>query len=287
VKRDGPIKRSGLILGLLAANVWPGAAGAVPITPEGKLNYPAVNCVIDGIPLRCVLDTGDNATATVPATPATAHLPLISAAHVLGAAGVVVPIDRVKVEAIHAGNITVTQPTEVFRQERAEGYAVLGRGFFQATRTVTFDFRTMALTADGPSGGACPGAFHLAALLEVPAEFDGKPIQAGWDTAAGFTVVDTAVVARNPGLFQYVKDMPATDATDRSVPTKIYTTNALAICGHKIDNLPVAALDLSTVRAKLPTLPNMSAMPEVVFGDNLLMGHVWSFDFSNGNWTVN
>ena len=175
----------------------------------------------------------------------------------------------------------MTQPTRVFRMARSEPISVLGRGFFQAMQTVTFDFRAMALTSDEPAGGICPGAFRVGALLEVPAEFDGQAIQAGWDTGAGATVVDTAFLARHPDLFKYVKDMPAIDSTERAVPSKIYTTNALALCGHKIDAMPVVALDLSAARARKPD------MPDILFGDNLLMGHVWSFDFRDGRWSVN
>jgi hypothetical protein len=275
-------RRSGLILGLLAAILSPGLAVAVPMTPEGELQNLGVNCVIDGIPLRCVIDTGDNATATLPTTPLTAKLPVIGKGGSIGASGVMVPTDYVKVQAIHAGNITVTQPTDVVRTARPENSAVLGRGFFQATITVTFDFRTMNLTADGPAGAVCPGAFHVAAFMEVPAEFDSKAIQAGWDTGAGLTMVDTAFVARHPELFNYLRDFPAIDATTgRSLPAKVYSTSALSLCGHKINNLTVQAVDFSPLRTKAPDVP------DVVFGNNLFAGHVWAFDFSDGRWSVN
>jgi hypothetical protein len=272
---------SRLMLGMLAAAVSPGPAGAVPVTFEGSLNYPTVGCVIDGIPLRCQIDTGDDSSATLPATPLTAHLEVIAAKHAMGAAGVAVSVDEVKVDAIHVGNMAVTQPTGVYRMERSEPFAVLGRGFFQATQTVTFDLKAMTLTADGPSGGLCPGAVRMAALMEVPAEFDGQPIQAGWDTGAGLTTVDTGFLTRHAALFKYVKDMPGIDATQRSVPAKIYTTSAVTLCGHKLENMPVLALDLSAARARRPDTP------DIILGDNLFVGHVWSFDFRDGRWSIN
>jgi hypothetical protein len=268
------------ILALLAAIVSPGAASAVPITIEGSLNYPTVGCVVDGIPLRCQIDTGDDSSVTLPATPLTAHLKVIAAKHAMGAAGVAVSIDEVKVDTIRIGNMTVTQPVGVYRMERAEPFATLGRRFLETTQTVTFDFRAMTLTPDGPAGALCPGSVRMAALMEVPAEFLGQPILAGWDTGAGATTVDSAFVARHPDQFQYVKDMPAIDSTDRSIPAKIYTTNALSICGQELQGIPVLALDLSAARTKRPDLP------DVIFGDNLFLGHVWSFDFSDGRWSI-
>jgi hypothetical protein len=254
----------------------------VPIVLAGRLNYPAVDCEVDSVAGRCILDSGSMDTAVnVPDTAAFAALPTLATRHMMGAGGVAVSTDQVRVGAIHVGDFEMKAPDHAYRGPLPDPNPVLGLDFFKAMQTVTFDFHAMALSRDPPSGRLCPDRFKADSMIEVPADFAGQAMQAGWDTGAGATVVDAALLARHPELFQYVKDFPAEDATGKAVPAKIYTTSAFTLCGIKLNNMPVGVLDLSEARKKKPDLP------EVVFGDNLFMGHVWAFDFRDGRWSIN
>jgi hypothetical protein len=276
--------RSLTLGGLAALLAGAGAAPAlpVPIAIESPLPYATVDCMIDGIAARCELDTGDMATATLVASPAFAKLPVIATKHVMGAAGVVAPSDVVKVGAIRVGDFEMKQPTDVFRNATSTPWPRLGRGFFEAMQTVTFNFQSMILTRDPPAGGICPKPFHVDGVIEVPVSFNGQDMQAVWDTGATMTVVSADFVASHPDQFQYVKDMTRSDdaIAASSMKAKMYMMNGFALCGHRAD-MPVVAIDFTAMKARAPKLP------DIILGDSLFMGHVWSFDFRDGRWSAN
>lgn len=267
----------GLTLLLCAA---PLAARAVPMVLAGQLNFPAVDCKVDGVAARCLIDTGSQGAVSLPATSAYAGLPVLANRRSMSAGGVAAVSQLVQVGALQVGDFELKPPAEAYRQRLPDPNPVLGSGFFEAMGAVTFDFKAMTLTRDPPSSAMCPGGAKITSMIEVPADFLGQTIHAGWDTGAGFTVVDAGLVARHPDEFHYLKDFPARDAIGAVVRSRIYTTSAITLCGMKIDNLPVAALDLSEARKKKPDLP------DVILGDNLLAGHVWAFDFRDGRWSI-
>ncbi len=83
------------------------------------------------------------------------------------------------------------------------------------------------------------------AYLEVILE--AKPVSAVWDTGAGITIVDAALVERHPRLFEEVAPTVGTDAAGHSQQTATYMMGAVSIGGVAFAEQKVAAIDLTLI----------------------------------------
>jgi hypothetical protein len=63
----------------------------------------------------------------------------------------------------------------------------------------------------------------------VEVSWPGVTTRACWDSGAGITVVDRALVAAHPGLFRPAGDAAGTDSTGTRVTTPVFVAAAMAI----------------------------------------------------------
>jgi hypothetical protein len=246
---------------------------------ETRDNLFFVTCKVDRVAERCGLDTGDNAMATLRPSRTADRLPVLGEGQTMGVSGVVAPTHRVKVNRLSVGAMAMDDPDNVQVLIAPRPFSNLGLRFFERLEAVTFDFRHGELRQEGPPR-PCSGALVVDDVMRVPATLGGQGLAVAWDTGASATVADAAYVRAHPELFAFVRDLPSgADSTTTGVPLQLFTAKALAICGQALGDVAVVAVDMSAAKAKIPHFPDLT------LGANLMVGHVWAFDFKGKTWS--
>jgi hypothetical protein len=101
-----------------------------------------------------------------------------------------------------------------------------------------------------------------------------------WDTGAGMTVVDTALIARHPMHFQEVGQSSGMDSTGTEMETPMYKMAAVTIGDVLFPAQKVAAVDLSFVNSTIEAPMNM------ILGYPTLCRANWLFDFPGKRWAI-
>jgi hypothetical protein len=111
-------------------------------------------------------------------------------------------------------------------------------------------------------------------------QWETATASAVWDSGAGITVVDAALIARYPALFSSAGQSTGTDATGARQETPMYRMVGPTIGGVRFPALRVAAVDLAPVNARID-IPM-----DLVLGYNALRHAHWWFDFPGRHWAI-
>lgn len=225
----------------------------------------------------CHIDTGAYG-ARVRAYPSFDKYPSLGKTRNKGVGGEIIESDLIHLKAIKAGQLEVYRPI-VAMLPTTFPHSVLGLEFFEAQSRVTFDFpRNQIYQARfQPS---CSQKFSLKNnLIHVPATMGREKIHAGWDTGASLSVVDAGFAKERTELFEFVRDLAdGGDANGSPVQAKLYKLKNLSLCGRKLKDIAVVAVDFTEPKKE------MADFPDLFIGANLMAGHKWSFNFKDRHW---
>lgn len=114
----------------------------------------------------------------------------------------------------------------------------------------------------------------------VDVALNSSQLSAVWDSGAGMTVVDLAVISKHPELFTQVGESKGMDSTGASQMTPVLEMAKVTIGGCVFESHKVVGVDLSAVNATLDRPMDM------ILGCNLLQRADWLFDFPNHRWKI-
>jgi hypothetical protein len=114
----------------------------------------------------------------------------------------------------------------------------------------------------------------------VELDWTGAQAQACFDTGAGLTIIDQALIDKHPRLFEPAGTSTGTDATGASVETPLFLMAGPVIGGAQFTAHTVAAIDLAPVNAILD-LPM-----DLILGYPTIRQASWIFDFPARRWSL-
>lgn len=114
----------------------------------------------------------------------------------------------------------------------------------------------------------------------VDVETGSGSLSAVWDSGAGMTVMDLAVIARHPELFEPAGESMGIDATGVGRATPVFRMGDLRIGRWTFQPHKVVGVDLSGVNAGL------ERPMDLILGANLILREDWWFDFPGRRWAV-
>jgi predicted aspartyl protease len=114
----------------------------------------------------------------------------------------------------------------------------------------------------------------------VDVTWTGVTARACWDSGASITVVDRALVAAHPGLFQPAGDAAGTDSTGAQARTPVFLAAGMVIGGARFSPHKVAAVDLAGPNR------NLDRPMDLILGYPALRQADWLFDFPARRWAL-
>ncbi len=195
-----------------------------------------------------------------------------------GVSGEVIESDLIRLHEVRADDLKQNAPV-VATLPTSFPFSVLGLEFFEVQAQVKFDFSRNEVRKERLKS-SCPKKFVFKdKLIQIPVAVRHEEMLAAWDTGASLNVVNIEVAKKRPDQFEFIRDL--TDGGDSSgalVRAKLYKLKSLSLCGREFSDLEVVAVDLTKAKEDMPDFPNL------FIGANLMIGHVWSFNFKNQRW---
>jgi hypothetical protein len=230
----------------------------------------------DGHPVRCLLDTGANASNV--AGEAFAGYPAVGLSRSKGAGNVVATEPEVEVASATLGPLQ-RQRLRVARvagQTGTIGMDISGQRPF----TLQVGARP-ALIWNARQALDQAGLRQHRGEISVPVTLAGQPMRALWDTGAGLTCVDRTLPERLPGAFSFVQEVNGgKDSTGNAVAMKLYKVGDLQVGAEHFRDLSVLAIDFKVIQEHLS--PDL----QVLLGFNAIAEATWSFDPGRQRWAV-
>jgi len=247
-----------------------------------------VDCVFDGKPYSCLLDTGGGDRIIVPDDSFFRRYPVVGQGSFGSASGTQTPADIIRVLNLSVGGNSLGA-ADLTRQG-ARSCRTMSSPIFagQSVRYQNADYyfgqAGAALILNGPAPG---GPFfplsmrdaHRHMVISVAIGSDAS--YALFDTGAGMTIIDKDYVAAHPGNFSYADKTWAMDTSCRKLPARFYVAHNISIGGLVFHNFGVLALDLSATRAIAD-----DGRVEMIVGYNIISRANWYFDLAHQRWTV-
>lgn len=250
---------------------------ATPVTVhDGKIFIP---CQFDSFETTCLLDSGSNFSTVN--SKLFDDYKAIGQIQYNGGTGNEITIDKIRIGELKTAHL-ILKDWPVARLPHYPGYLnLLGLDIFSKT-PVLFDFKNLQVIVNPPIPKDLSTVPFISqfGLMLLPVKMGDKELFAVWDTGASYCVVDQGYILNNPSDFSFVKEVQGTDATRTNMPMKLYNIKSLTIGGLTLNNIRVAAMDLSGMRKVYPDFP-------VFFiGYNIIIQHSWYFDIANYKWKM-
>lgn len=247
---------------------------------SGKIYVP---CVFDGVQRSCFLDTG-GAFSALRFSSFSSRYSSIGKFQYTSASGAKAEADWITIGTLESCGVSLENAKIARFLKGAAGEDTIGIDLLSGTRVIfNFQARTMESDQKPPFGLPLHELqIHPKGIFSIPLSIGSNvPLRGFWDTGAGLSAIDQAIIAAHPELFDFIADIPqGTDATGAPVVLKLYQIKNLRIGEVNQSNSYVLALNFDHIRKYI------GESVSFIIGFNIISQHNWYFDLQRKAWGI-
>lgn len=243
-------------------------------------------------PCRFRLDTGAG-TCRLPTNDATRTLPSSGTSTGVGASGLGLHEDEIRLPSLRLGELTITDVDATRMAPDSDAVPLLGMSALIRHRN-HFRFTQGQLALDDSSSSGTdlwsPLTMHAAGQPTMSVRLGDIVVDGVWDTGAGVTAVDAAFADLHPELFEPIRAAIGIDSSGVEISSELSMMDACTIGGIAFPPSACALVDLSALNDHLRSRSIEEGREHrpmsFIIGMPLIHLADWSFDFPAGRWTV-